>query len=149
MSKKSTVAKALKRVLGNSYVLYVKTHAYHWNVTGPNFQSLHTLFETQYRAIWTSLDEIAERIRALDAFAPGTTRELAELATIDEGDNDVPSADGMLEALMTAHENWIAAAELALDEASEAGDVGTEDLLTGLITAHEKMRWMLRASLSV
>ena len=147
MSSNSEIAHALTRVLGNSYVLYVKTHSYHWNVTGPNFHSLHAMFEEQYRQIWASLDEIAERIRALGAYAPGSSRQMAEAANLDEGDNDVPSSEVMLQNLVNDHSHWLKDAEVALDEASEAGDTGTEDLLSPLISAHEKMRWMLKATL--
>ncbi|MEM9233042.1 MAG: DNA starvation/stationary phase protection protein [Pseudomonadota bacterium] len=147
MSDHTEMSAALTRVLGNSYVLYVKTHSYHWNVTGPNFHSLHTMFEEQYRDIWASLDDIAERIRALGAFAPVSSRVMAETANIEEADNDVPSAQVMLQNLVEDHSRWLKDAESALDEASENGDTGTEDLLAPLISAHEKMRWMLKSSL--
>lgn len=144
----SDITKALTRVLGNSYVLYMKTHSYHWNVTGPNFHGLHNLFEEQYREIWASLDDIAERIRTLDEYAPVSSRVMAEAANIEESDNDVPSSQVMLANLVEDHSRWLKDAEVALDEASEAGDTGTEDLLAPLISAHEKMRWMLKSSLA-
>lgn len=147
MSSSTEIANALTRVLGNSYVLYAKTHSYHWNVTGPQFHSLHLMFETQYNEIWTSLDEIAERIRALGEFAPTSSRQMADAANISESENEVPSAQVMLENLVDDQSRWLKDAEVALDEASEAGDTGTEDLLSTLITAHEKMRWMLKSSL--
>lgn len=146
MSDKSDIAKALTRVLGNSYILYVKTHAYHWNVTGKNFFGLHNLFEEQYRAIWESLDDIAERIRAVGENAPLSARMMAEAANIEESDNNVPSSQVMLQNLIDDQTRWIKDAEVALDEASEAGDTGTEDLLSPLIREHEKMRWMLESS---
>ena len=147
MSDQSAITEALTRVLGNSYVLYVKTHSYHWNVTGRNFHALHNLFEEQYREIWTSLDDIAERIRALDAEAPTSARMMAEAATIEESDNAVPSSQVMLQNLVADQDKWLKDAEVAIDEASEAGDTGTEDLLSALIAAHEKMRWMLKSSI--
>ncbi|WP_370337681.1 Dps family protein [Parvularcula marina] len=144
----SDIAKSLTRVLGNSYVLYVKTHSYHWNVTGPNFHALHNLFEEQYRQIWASLDDIAERIRALDEYAPVSARVMAEAANIKESDNGVPSSQVMLKNLVADQTLWIKDAEEALEAASEEGDTGTEDLLAPLISAHEKMRWMLKSSLA-
>ncbi len=147
MADRTAVADALKKVLGNTYSLYVKTHAYHWNVTGPNFASLHAMFMEQYTAMWQSLDEIAERIRALGEWAPGSSQALAQLSDIDEGDNGVPCAETMLANLIDGHEKWVSGAEAALDIASEEGDTGTEDLLTPLIAAHEKTIWMLKATL--
>lgn len=148
MSNTQSIVNALTRVLGNSYVLYVKTHSYHWNVTGPHFHTLHTLFEEQYRQIWESLDDIAERIRSLDSYAPVSSRVMAEASGIEEADNDVPSAQVMLQNLVDDHTTWLKDAETALDEASDAGDTATEDLLSGLFSAHEKMRWMLKSSLA-
>ena len=147
MSGNAQVIEALQRVLGDTYILYMKTHAYHWNVTGPNFQSLHTLFETHYNEMWMSLDDIAERLRALGVAAPGSSRALAALATIAEGGDDVPSAQAMLQSLIAGHEQWLLTAGTALEAASAAGDAGTEDLLTPLIAAHEKAAWMLKSSL--
>ena len=147
MSDQSTVIDAVRRVLGDTYTLYMKTHGYHWNVTGPQFHSLHTLFEEQYTAMWQSLDEVAERLRSLGVTAPGSARELASLSQIEEGDNDVPSAQGMLQTLITDHQKWLEGANAALDAASDAGDAATEDLLTPLIAEHEKTVWMLKSSL--
>ncbi|WOI52321.1 DNA starvation/stationary phase protection protein [Parvularcula sp. LCG005] len=147
MADTETVVSALNRVLGDTYVLYAKTHSYHWNVTGANFSSLHTLFETQYTEMWQSLDDIAERIRALGAYAPTSTRLMAEASAIEETDNDVPSANTMLRNLVADHKIWVQGAEDALEIASDAADAGTEDLLTPLISAHEKMMWMLNSSI--
>lgn len=146
MTQSNKVADALTYVLGDTYALYLKTHGYHWNVEGPNFKSLHELFEVNYNALWTSLDEIAERIRALGVYAP-TGPQLAQLARIESGDNDVPSANGMVQNLVAGHEAWLEGARAALEIASDAGDVASEGLVTDLITAHEKMAWMLRSSL--
>jgi starvation-inducible DNA-binding protein len=96
-------ADALKTLLGETYALYVKTHGYHWNVTGPRFNSLHSLFMTQYTELWAALDEIAERIRALGHFAPGSSGEMMKHATI-KPDNDVPDADTMVKNLAAGHE---------------------------------------------
>ena len=146
MTQSNKVADALTYVLGDTYALYLKTHGYHWNVEGPNFKSLHELFEVNYNALWTSLDEIAERIRALGVYAP-TGPQLTQLARIESGDNDVPSANGMVQNLVAGHEAWLEGARAALEIASDAGDVASEGLVTDLITAHEKMAWMLRSSL--
>jgi starvation-inducible DNA-binding protein len=145
MTDKTAIVDALNRVLGNTYVLYMKTHSYHWNVTGPQFHSLHNLFEEQYRQMWASLDDIAERIRTLGANAPGSSKAIAAAATLTEGDNDVPSATTMLKTLVADHEAWIEDAHRALSVAE--GDTGTEDLLAPLVSAHEKMAWMLKSSI--
>lgn len=146
MSNTSNVVAALTRVLGDTYSLYLKTHGYHWNVEGPRFKTLHDLFEEQYRAMWESMDEIAERIRALGAYAPMGGPALTAAATIDSTDNDVPSADAMIANLVAGHEQWLDGARKALAAAGDADDAATEDLLSPLISAHEKMAWMLRSS---
>lgn len=147
MTNTNKVAEALTRVLGDTYSLYLKTHGYHWNVEGPNFKSLHELFEEQYRAIWASMDEIAERVRTLGVYAPMGGAALAEGSRIDSSDNSVPSANAMVQNLIAGHEAWVSGAKEALGVASSDNDVATEDLLTPLISAHEKMAWMLRSSL--
>lgn len=144
---RTAVADALNGVLADTYVLYMKTHAYHWNVTGPQFQTLHTMFETQYREMWAALDEIAERVRALGAFAPASGRAFAKLATIDSADETPPAATDMIQNLLDAHETLIRRARQALDIAGEAGDAASEDLLTIRLQIHEKTAWMLRAML--
>ncbi|NNU15348.1 DNA starvation/stationary phase protection protein [Parvularcula sp. ZS-1/3] len=146
MATNKQITETLKRVLGNTYALYLKTHGYHWNVEGPSFKSLHELFEEQYTQMWQSIDEIAERIRMLGTFAPMGGEILAG-ATIDTADNSVPSANGMVQNLVAGHEAWLEDTAAALNEAEEAGDTATETLLGDLITGHEKMAWMLRASL--
>ncbi|MEM6748328.1 MAG: DNA starvation/stationary phase protection protein [Pseudomonadota bacterium] len=138
---------ALKRVLGDTYALYLKTHGYHWNVEGPNFKSLHALFEENYQALWQSMDDIAERIRSLGAYAPAGGTQLGELASIDSGDNDVPSANAMIQNLIAGHEAFLVTARAAMEVAGDASDIATEDLLSPLMSAHEKMAWMLRSSL--
>lgn len=146
MTDTNKTAEALKRVLGNTYALYLKTHGYHWNVEGPNFKSLHELFELNYTQMWQSMDEIAERIRALGVYAP-MGPELGALARIDSTDNSVPSANTMVQNLVAGHETYLDDAKEALSVAENVGDPASEGLLADLITAHEKMAWMLRSSL--
>jgi starvation-inducible DNA-binding protein len=129
-------ADALKTLLGETYALYVKTHGYHWNVTGPRFNSLHAMFMAQYTELWTALDVIAERIRALGHFAPGSSGEMLAVATIKQ-DNDVPDAEAMLKNL---------AAKYGITIAEKNGDPVTVDLFTQRATIAEKTAWMLRAS---
>lgn len=146
MSDRTKTADALKRVMGDLYALYLKTHGYHWNVEGPNFKSLHELFEENYRAMWESLDEVAERIRALGVHAPMGPEIMAH-ARIDTADNAVPSANAMIQNLVAGHEAFLGSAREALDVADDADDEASEALLGDLIAAHEKMAWMLRSSL--
>ena len=142
------ITNGLTQVLADTFVLYFKTHSFHWNVEGPHFSALHDLFSQQYTELWNATDEIAERIRALDEYAPVSARVMAEAANIEESDNGVPSSQVMLKNLVADQTLWIKDAEDALEAASEEGDTGTEDLLAPLISAHEKMRWMLKSSLA-
>ncbi len=139
-------ANALKRLLGETYALYIKTHGYHWNVTGPRFQSLHDMFMTQYTELWTALDEIAERIRALGHFAPGSSGEMMAAASI-EADEGVPDAETMIANLAAGHEAVARAARDGIDVAGKAGDDVTADLMTQRATIADKTAWMLRSSL--
>lgn len=141
-------AEALKKVLGDTYALYLKTHGFHWNVTGPHFHTLHNMFEEQYREMWAALDDIAERIRTLGETAPGSGKALAGFSTIEEAGDAVPSAQEMLQILVADHEIWLKTAGEALETAREAGDDGSEDLLVPLISAHEKTVWMLKSSIA-
>ncbi|HXI86966.1 MAG TPA: DNA starvation/stationary phase protection protein, partial [Parvularculaceae bacterium] len=141
----SAVADALNGVLADTYVLYQKTHAYHWNVTGPHFHSLHLMFEEQYREMWAALDLIAERVRALGRFAPASGRAFADLSSIDSAESEPPPATLMLRNLLSGHESLIRRARKALETAEGANDAASADLLTQRIEAHEKMAWMLRA----
>ena len=145
-TEREASAKALTVLLGETYALYVKTHGYHWNVTGPRFNSLHAMFETQYRELWEALDVIAERIRALGHFAPGSTDEMLAEATI-KPDNAIPDADAMIANLARGHEAVSRAAKRGIEIAGEAGDSVTEDLMTQRADIAEKTAWMLRASL--
>ncbi|OFX01119.1 MAG: DNA starvation/stationary phase protection protein [Alphaproteobacteria bacterium RIFCSPHIGHO2_12_FULL_63_12] len=142
---RAAVAGALNGVLADTYVLYQKTHAYHWNVTGPQFPVLHAMFEEQYREMWAALDEIAERVRALGAFAPASGRAFADLATIDSADETPPPATAMIRNLLDGHETLIRRAREALETAAQANDAASEDLLTVRLQTHEKTAWMLRA----
>lgn len=142
---RNAVAEALNGVLADTYVLYQKTHAYHWNVTGPEFPVLHAMFETQYREMWAALDEIAERVRAVGAFAPASGRVFASLASIESAEETPPKAADMIGNLLDGHETLIRRARKALETAAESGDPASEDLLTIRIQTHEKTAWMLRA----
>ena len=137
---------ALKKVLGESYALYFKTHSYHWNVTGPRFKALHELFMEQYTELWQALDELAERIRALGEYAPASSEEMASNATI-KPDNGVPDAEAMIENLVRGHETLAQVAKDGVEAAESNGDAVTADLLTQRAAAAEKTAWMLRASL--
>ncbi len=143
---RSAVARELTKVLADSFALYQKTHGYHWNVRGPEFFSLHNLLEQQYNEIWTALDDIAERIRALGELAPQSGSAFANLTSIKDGDPE-KEAPEMLKELIRDHGVLIATARNALDAADEAGDEATVDLMTQRLAAHEKAAWMLRSSL--
>ncbi len=140
------IAEGLSRVLADSYLLYLKTHNYHWNVTGELFHQLHEQFEEQYTELAEAIDEIAERIRALGFRAPGTFQEFNELASIEE-DTDRPKALDMVGRLTTANEQVIRTAREALQPANDAEDEATIDLLTERLTVHSKTAWMLRSHL--
>ncbi|MCI4645944.1 MAG: DNA starvation/stationary phase protection protein [Hyphomonadaceae bacterium] len=144
--QREDAATALKVLLGETYALYVKTHGYHWNVTGPRFNQLHAMFQEQYNELWLALDEIAERIRALGHFAPGSSAELLEEATI-KPDNGVPNAEDMIANLARGHETVAKAAKAGIEIASEAKDEVTVDLFVQRATISEKTAWMLRSSL--
>lgn len=139
---------ALLGLLADTYALYLKTHAYHWNVTGPNFEALHAMFETQYREMWAALDEIAERIRALGAFAPQSGAALDAITKIEADGPTPPKAAEMVRNLLAGHETLIRRARAALEATSESGDAASEDLVTQRLAAHEKTAWMLRATAS-
>jgi len=140
------IAAGLERVLADTYTLYLKTHKYHWNVTGPMFQTLHVMFEGQYTELALAVDEIAERIRALGALSPGSYREFAALTAIPE-DADHPDAVTMIRRLVEAQETVVRTARAAFPAAAEAEDQATADLLTQRMQVHEKSAWMLRSLL--
>ena len=139
------VAAALARLLADTYTLYLKTHGYHWNVTGPHFPALHALFEAQYIELHEAVDEVAERIRAIGPLAPGSSGQLARLTSIAE-DEGAPDALEMLRRLDADHETLIATNRAVLQAAETAGDAATIDLATRRLAVHEKTRWMLRAT---
>lgn len=143
---RASVADGLSRLLADSYTLYLKTHNYHWNVTGPLFNTLHLMFETQYTELATAVDEIAERIRALGHRAPGSYREFAKLTSISE-DTETSSAEQMIEQLVIGQETVARTAREVFPAADSAGDEPTADLLTQRMTLHEKNAWMLRSML--
>lgn len=140
-----TTVNKLKVVLANSYTLYLKTHNYHWNVTGPNFKSLHDLFEVQYTELATAVDDIAERIRALDSVAPGSFKEFLELTTLEEAKTGI-NADEMLADMIASQTEVINSLKSALDAASADEDEVTSGILGERLSVHEKARWMLKAS---
>lgn len=138
------IAQGLSRVLADSYTLYLKTHNFHWNVTGPMFQTLHTMFETQYTELALAVDEVAERIRSLGEFAPGSYKQFADLSSIDE-ETSVPEAQEMVKQLVAGHEAVARTARAVYPAAESGSDEATADLLTQRIASHEKSAWMLRS----
>lgn len=142
MTDKEATAAGLSRLLADTYAVYLKTHGYHWNVRGPNFAALHGLFMQQYTEMWTSIDTLAERIRALGEFAPQGYRSFGNLSGIQDGDPE-QDADGMLRELAADHEALIKTAQAARQGADDV----TASLIDDRIDAHQKHAWMLRASL--
>ena len=140
------IAEGLSALLADSYTLYLMTHNFHWNVTGPQFNSLHNMFMTQYTEQWNALDIIAERIRALGFPAPGTYKEFVKLASIKEVDG-VPKANDMVRHLVAAQEATARTARKLFPVVDEANDQPTADVLTQRIDIHEKTAWMLRSLL--
>ena len=143
---RKTIADSLSGVLADTYMLYLKTHNYHWNVTGELFHSLHEQFEEQYTELAEAVDEIAERIRALGHKAPGTFKEFHERTSIEE-DTDKPEAMEMVRRLAVGNEQILRTAREALKPANEAEDEATVDLLTQRLHVHSKTAWMLRSHL--
>jgi len=141
---RQAIAGDLARLLADTYTLYLKTHNYHWNVTGPRFRDLHLLFEEQYTEMAIAVDDIAERIRTLGAIAPGTYSEFAELTSISEKPGNRP-AEEMLEDLVLSQEALIRTARAALPRAQQAGDESSAALLSDRLRVHEKAAWMLRS----
>lgn len=141
------VADGLSHLLADSYMLYIKTHGFHWNVEGPMFNTLHQMFMVQYTEIWTALDLIAERIRALGAYAPGSYAQYSEMAKVKESVK-VPKAMKMVEELLAGHELVAQTARSVFPAAEAANDEATCDLLTQRLQVHEKTAWMLRSLLA-
>ena len=140
------IAGGLSKLLADSYSLYLKTHYYHWNVTGPMFQTLHLMFETHYNELALAVDLIAERIRALGHTAPGSYGQFSSLTSLPE-DKSVPSAIKMIENLTAGHETVARTARSVFPMAEKGHDEATQDLLTQRIQLHEKTAWMLRSLL--
>ncbi|MFC5513841.1 Dps family protein [Massilia jejuensis] len=143
---RAKIVESLSTVLADAYMLYLKTHNFHWNVTGPMFSSLHVMFEEQYTEQWTALDDIAERIRALGHFAPATYKRYAELSNITE-EPDVLSAKDMIRQLVDGNEILTRTLRAGVKVADELDDFPTADMLTTRMEVHEKNAWMLRSFL--
>jgi starvation-inducible DNA-binding protein len=146
--ERKKIAQGLSAFLADSYILYLMTHNFHWNVTGPQFNSLHNMFMTQYTEQWNALDMIAERIRALGHPAPGTYKEFSKLASIKEIEG-VPKATEMIQHLVDANEGTARTARALFRVVDDANDQPTADLLTQRLEVHEKTAWMLRSLLEV
>ncbi len=140
------VAGGLSKLLAGTYTLYLKTHNFHWNVEGPMFQTLHVMFMGQYTEMWNALDIIAERIRALGHYAPGSYAEFVKLSSVKES-KSVPKATKMVEELIEGHETVIRTARSIVEAAEKAKDQTTMDVLTQRLDIHEKTAWMLRSLL--
>ena len=140
------IAKGLSHLLADSYTLYLQTHNFHWNVTGPQFRELHLMFEEHYTELAEAVDDIAERIRTLGVAAPGTYKAFAELSAVKEVDG-VPPAEDMVKYLVSGHEQVIKTSRDVLKLAQEGGDESTLSLVSDRMRVHEKTAWMLRALL--
>jgi starvation-inducible DNA-binding protein len=140
------IAQGLSRLLADTYTLYLKTHNFHWNVTGPMFQTLHLMFETQYNELALAVDLVAERIRSLGFPAPGTYKQYASLSSIKE-EEGIPKAQDMIRLLVEGQEAVVRTARSLFPAAEAAHDEATADLLTQRIQLHEKTAWMLRSLL--
>ena len=141
------IAQGLSRLLADSYILYLKTHNFHWNVEGAMFNTLHEMFMTQYTELWNALDLIAERIRALGSYAPGSYKKYVQLSSIPEAEEGVRAMD-MVKQLLEGHEAVCKTARSVLAVADAGQDEATLDLLTQRLQLHEKTAWMLRSLLS-
>lgn len=141
---RAAIAQGLSRLLADTYLLYLKTHNFHWNVEGPMFQTLHQMFMEQYTEAWNAIDLVAERIRSLDHYAPGTYKEYLELSRIKETAG-VPEAEAMVKLLIEGQEAVVKTAREVIPLADGADDEPTLDLLTQRMQVHEKNAWMLRS----
>lgn len=144
---RAKIADGLAHVLADTYSLYLKTHNFHWNVTGPMFTSLHAMFMTQYNEMWLATDEIAERIRALGHFAPGSYSAFGKLSSITEAPEQPPEALEMVKQLAEGHEAVVRTARKVFPTVEDAGDEVSVDLLVTRMQYHEKTAWMLRSIL--
>ena len=141
---RKAVCRGLSKLLADSYLLYLKTQNYHWNVTGPMFPQLHALFEAQYRELAEAIDEIAERIRALGEFAPGTFASFSKVASIKE-EGTVPAAEELIQNLVHGNELVVTTARETISLTDDCEDDVTADLLVERMQVHEKNAWMLRS----
>ena len=144
--QRKEIAAGLNKLLANSYLLYLKTHHFHWNVTGPHFSELHSLFESHYTELAEAVDEIAERIRAVGEFAAGSFAQFTKIATVTE-ESAVPSSDDMLRQLVSDNEEVVRTARQLNPIVEAANDSPTADLLARRMLEHEKNAWMLRSHL--
>ncbi len=145
-AQRKEIAEGLSKLLADTYTLYLKTHNFHWNVTGPMFNTLHLMFEGQYTEMALAVDLVAERIRALGVFAPGSYALFSKLTSIKEA-TEVPKAEDMIRQLVLGHETVTATARSLVELAEDANDQPTLDLLTQRMQLHEKTAWMLRSLL--
>ena len=146
-SDRKAIAAGLSRFLADTYTLYLKTHNFHWNVTGPMFNTLHTMFMAQYTELWNAVDPIAERIRSLGHFAPGSYQQFSKLTSLPDVSVTPPKAVEMIKILVKGHEAVARTARSTLKLAGQADDQPTADLLTQRLDIHEKTAWMLRSLL--
>lgn len=144
---RKNIADGLSRLLADSYILYLKTHNFHWNVEGPMFNTLHQMFMVQYTELWNALDLIAERIRSLGHYAPGSYKKYTSLSSIDESEEETLSAKNMIKQLLDGHEAVVKTIRSLYPMADKAQDEATLDLLTQRLQLHEKTAWMLRSLL--
>ena len=144
---RSAIADGLSRLLADTYTLYLTTHNFHWNVTGPMFNSLHAMFMAQYTELWNAVDPIAERIRSLGHAAPGSYAQFGQLSSIPDAPTTPPKALEMVRILVDGHEAVARTARSLFPLVDRAGDEPTADLLTQRLTVHEQTAWMLRSLL--
>lgn len=144
---RATISEGLSRLLADTYTLYLTTHNFHWNVTGPMFNTLHAMFMTQYTELWGAVDPIAERIRSLGHHAPGSYTQFAQLSSLPDAPVEPPKAMDMVRVLVAGHEAVARTARSLFPIADKADDEPTADLLTQRLTVHEQTAWMLRSLL--
>ncbi|MBP3981881.1 MULTISPECIES: Dps family protein [unclassified Acidovorax] len=144
---RAAIAQGLSRLLADTYTLYLTTHNFHWNVTGPMFNTLHTMFMTQYTELWNAVDPVAERIRSLGHFAPGSYAQFGQLTSLPDAPAEPPKATEMIRILVQGHEAVARTARSLFPLADKASDEPTADLLTQRLTVHEQAAWMLRSLL--
>ena len=145
--KREAIAQALASLLADTYTLYLTTHNFHWNVTGPMFNSLHLMFMTQYTELWNAVDPIAERIRSLGFAVPGSYKDFGERSSLADVPSRPPKAQEMIRILVQGNEAVAKTARASFKVADEAGDQPTADILTQRLDVHEKSAWMLRSLL--